>query len=391
MENWLSSAAPKRGPDEHAGHEVEHVLQVGGPRLLDGLLGHDLDAARRPIDLLLGLLLGAGAFRREQARLDHHGRQARRRGLILGERGGGEQPRPRTAGRQSAKRIGEPPRRGRSLAAPCDREPLETMGAGYPPVTGRARWADARRGPLAQREEVGGERPWWALIGTSERSGRDRRRRPSRSRGGRPRSTRSDRPRSPRDDSRPRTRDSSRAGACRRRGEPSGARSRTRRRRAGARGRRRGCAVARGERAHRGAGGGEERDPPGGHPCRGWSESAARAGTGQHLDLAEIGPEPRRHPRRRGAASSRSTATGGAPCRALMSRWASAGSAAGETDEDGEDRDQGAHADTLAPVPVPRETPAMRAVASRQQEAGIRPPISGNIAFGRLILLEVWT
>jgi hypothetical protein len=86
MENW-ARRRPKRGRMS-AGHEVEHVLEIRGARLLDGLLRDDRDPAGGAVDLLARLLLGAGALGRQGARLDEYRwERRRRRGLGGGSRG----------------------------------------------------------------------------------------------------------------------------------------------------------------------------------------------------------------------------------------------------------------------------------------------------------------
>ena len=83
-------------PDQHAGHEVEHVLQVGRARVLDRLLRDQLDAARRAVDVLARLLLPCACARRA-------GRSTRRRRERAWE------------GRQELARRRWRPRRGRPL------------------------------------------------------------------------------------------------------------------------------------------------------------------------------------------------------------------------------------------------------------------------------------
>ena len=69
MENWPLVGGAEPRADEHAGHELEHVLEIRGARLLDRLRGtRSTPPGVRSISR--APLLGAGALGRQGARLD---------------------------------------------------------------------------------------------------------------------------------------------------------------------------------------------------------------------------------------------------------------------------------------------------------------------------------
>ncbi len=82
-------------PHEHAGHEVQHVPEVGAQRLLDRRLADDLGAPGDGAPDLLARLLGGGRALGEEARALHDDRGQ-------GGRGAGEEPGPAAPGRVAA-------------------------------------------------------------------------------------------------------------------------------------------------------------------------------------------------------------------------------------------------------------------------------------------------